>query len=203
MRISELARESGIPIPTIKYYLREGLLPPGLPTAATQAEYGDGHVERLRLIRALVDIGRLPLASVRDIVGWLDDDAPDVGAVVGAAHEALPPTPEANVDPARALALTERLGWTIDPGSTSLHRLAEALQALDDVGLAPDDAKLDIYARAAAEVAEVDIATTPVPGQDDATPADVVRYVVVGTVLYEPLLLALRRLAQQDLFYRR
>ena len=30
--------------------------------------------------------------------------------------------------------------------------------------------------------------------------SDVVEYIVVGTVLYEPLLLALRRLAQQHLF---
>ena len=37
MRISELARRSGLPVATVKYYLREGLLPAGEPTAATQA----------------------------------------------------------------------------------------------------------------------------------------------------------------------
>ena len=29
MRISELAKESGTPVATIKYYIREGLLPAG------------------------------------------------------------------------------------------------------------------------------------------------------------------------------
>lgn len=29
MRIGELSRRTGVPVPTIKYYVREGLLPPG------------------------------------------------------------------------------------------------------------------------------------------------------------------------------
>jgi len=33
MRISQLSAESGVPIPTIKYYLREGLLPGGEATS--------------------------------------------------------------------------------------------------------------------------------------------------------------------------
>ena len=56
MRISELSSRSGVPVATIKYYLREGLLPAGERTSATQARYGDAHVERLRLVRALVDV---------------------------------------------------------------------------------------------------------------------------------------------------
>ena len=34
MRISELAQESGTPVATIKYYIREGLLPAGTPVNA-------------------------------------------------------------------------------------------------------------------------------------------------------------------------
>ena len=37
MRISQLSGEAGIPVATIKYYLREGLLHDGLLTSATQA----------------------------------------------------------------------------------------------------------------------------------------------------------------------
>ena len=29
MRIAELSQTTGVPVPTIKYYLREGLLPSG------------------------------------------------------------------------------------------------------------------------------------------------------------------------------
>ncbi|WP_079051275.1 MerR family DNA-binding transcriptional regulator [Streptomyces curacoi] len=37
MKISELSRRSGVSIPTIKYYLRDGLLPHGQATATNQA----------------------------------------------------------------------------------------------------------------------------------------------------------------------
>ncbi|HET7822095.1 MAG TPA: MerR family transcriptional regulator, partial [Ornithinibacter sp.] len=49
MRISELSQASGVPLPTVKYYLREGLLMPGEATSRTRAEYGPAHVERVRL----------------------------------------------------------------------------------------------------------------------------------------------------------
>jgi len=67
MRIGELARRSGVSIPTIKYYLREGLLPPGAATAPNQASYGEEHLHRLRLIRALLDVGGLTVAAAREV----------------------------------------------------------------------------------------------------------------------------------------
>ena len=42
--MGELSRRSGVPIPTIKFYLREGLLPPGVATAANQADYDEEHL---------------------------------------------------------------------------------------------------------------------------------------------------------------
>src|SRR3954466_10059870 len=116
MRISELSRRSGVPVPTIKFYLREHLLPPGLATAATQAQYGEEHVARLRLVRALVDVGRLPLAGGPSGLGARGTrGAPPPGAAA-AAHDALPPA-VVDVDdpPARALAAVETLGWHVDP----------------------------------------------------------------------------------------
>ncbi len=73
MRISDLGRRSGLSVPTIKFYIREGLLPPGRRTARNQSRYGEAHVERLRIIRILRhdaglgvrDIGRM-LASIPD-----------------------------------------------------------------------------------------------------------------------------------------
>jgi len=41
LRLSELSRESGVPVAMIKYYLREGLLEPGTPVNARQVAYGD------------------------------------------------------------------------------------------------------------------------------------------------------------------
>lgn len=41
MRMAELSSSSGVPIPTIHFYLREGLLPPGERTSPNQAHYDD------------------------------------------------------------------------------------------------------------------------------------------------------------------
>ena len=68
MRISELSARSGITVPTIKFYLRDGLLAPGSPRAVNQADYGEPHLHRLRLIRALSEIGGLRLREIRGVL---------------------------------------------------------------------------------------------------------------------------------------
>ena len=67
MRISDLAETTGVPVHTLKYYLREGLLMPGEATSRTRAEYGPEHVERVRLVRALVEHGGIGIAGVRSM----------------------------------------------------------------------------------------------------------------------------------------
>jgi DNA-binding transcriptional MerR regulator len=196
MRMSELSRTSGVAVPTIKFYLREGLLPPGRATAATQAQYDEGHVERLRLIRALVDVGQLPLASVRSVLQVVDAGSEALPAAVGTAHQALPPQVEFRAEPpARALAVLRDLRWHVDPHSSSVYQLDAALAAVEAVGLPAGLDRIRVYADAALDVARVDVADVP-----RADPAGAVQYVVIGTVLYEPVLLALRRLAQQHVF---
>lgn len=51
MRIGELAKRTGCEVPTIRYYEREGLLPPLARTEANYRIYGEAHVERLLFIR--------------------------------------------------------------------------------------------------------------------------------------------------------
>ena len=89
MRMSELAERSGVSVATIKYYLREGLLPAGESTAATQASYDDSHLERLRLIRVLREIGQVPVAAVRSVLEAVDDPKAPLPEVIGLAHHAL------------------------------------------------------------------------------------------------------------------
>lgn len=82
MRISELARRSGVSVPTIKYYLRNGLLPSGLITARNQAIYNDTHLRRLRLVRTLREIGGLSVPATRNVLAALRrSDAPVVEAL--------------------------------------------------------------------------------------------------------------------------
>ena len=64
MRISELSRRSGVPVATIKYYVREGLLPAGEPTAINQALYDERHLARIELIRALREGADLSIATI-------------------------------------------------------------------------------------------------------------------------------------------
>lgn len=64
-------------------------------------------------------------------------------------------------------------------------------------GFDTPDQLLDRYARAAHELGEQDVAEVPLD-----PPAEAVRYVVIGTLLLEPVLLALRRLAQEDVSRR-
>ncbi|WP_027896905.1 Cd(II)/Pb(II)-responsive transcriptional regulator [Zestomonas thermotolerans] len=51
MKIGELARLTDCSVETIRYYEREGLLPPAARGANNYRAYGDAHVERLTFIR--------------------------------------------------------------------------------------------------------------------------------------------------------
>jgi DNA-binding transcriptional MerR regulator len=65
MKMAELSRVTDVPVTTLKYYLREGLLPQGRVTAVNQADYDHDHVRRVRLVRALLDLGGLGVDDVR------------------------------------------------------------------------------------------------------------------------------------------
>lgn len=199
MKISELAQETGVPLATVKYYLREGLLPQGIPTSATRAEYGEQHARRLRLIRALAEVGHLSLDAVRAVLAAVDDESATLHATIGAAHAALAPDGTASRHSRASVdELLRRHGWQVARTSRNRQSLAVALDALDRVGFAVGDDTLDTYADAAAQVASSDIDSVPSDGTEDA-----VQHAVVGTVLMEPVLLSLRRLAHEDVSARR
>jgi DNA-binding transcriptional MerR regulator len=201
VKIGELSRRTGVTVPTIKYYLRERLLPPGAATAANQADYTDEHVRRLRLIRALLDVGGLTVAATAEVLGRVDD--PGSGHdLLGSAHRAISPaTGTPRESPAwqdardRAADLIRRRGWRVKPDAPALDWLADviaALLALDQPGIV---GKLDAYADSAQQLAAVDIA---VVAEAPGTPAARVETAVIGTVLGEAMFNAVRRLAQED-----
>jgi DNA-binding transcriptional MerR regulator len=69
LRIGDLADRSGVPIPTIKYYIREGLLPPPpVKTGRTMAYYDAEYLERLRLVRTLREEHFLPVRVIRAVL---------------------------------------------------------------------------------------------------------------------------------------
>jgi DNA-binding transcriptional MerR regulator len=200
MWMSELSSRSGVPIATVKYYLREGLLPPGESTGATRAVYSDEHVRRLRLVRALADVGGLRLADVRRVLAAVDDQDTTLHDVLGVAQAALSPVGPAptrrSVD--RVAALVRRRRWRVAPDGANAAALARALDAMDDVDDGLPDEALDGYAGVVADLAAVEVPTIDASSAETA-----VRQTVVRTVLVEPVLLALRRMAHEDLSRRR
>ncbi len=65
MKISELAERAKVPASTIRYYVREGLLPPPLKTGRTIAYYSDAHLRRLKLIKKHASQGKT-LQEIRE-----------------------------------------------------------------------------------------------------------------------------------------
>lgn len=57
MTIGRLAEQTGVPIDTIRYYERSGLLPPPQRRASGYREYASADVERLRFIRRAKELG--------------------------------------------------------------------------------------------------------------------------------------------------
>jgi DNA-binding transcriptional MerR regulator len=199
MRISELSRRSGVPVATIKYYLREGLLHQGQLTAATQAQYDQAHLARLQLVRALLGAGGLSVAAARDVLDQLAHPPPSMHELLGEVQRLLGPKVDDEVDTRAAGSVIKRMGWRLETADPApVRRLAAALAALDAADFTlPEDDVLD-YARAMQDLAEQEVAGVPA-GPSEAA----VRYTVLGTILVEPLLLALRRLAQIDASARR
>ena len=66
--MGELAEASGVPAPTIKHYLREGLLPEPVKTSRNMAYYPPEFVDRIRLIKRLQEERFMPLKAIRAVL---------------------------------------------------------------------------------------------------------------------------------------
>jgi len=94
--MSALSRTTGVPVAAVKYYLREGLLPPGAPTGVNQAEefafevrLGMSSIEAIRSATVLAakfldvagEVGTLEAGKLADIVAVPGDPLADVAAL--------------------------------------------------------------------------------------------------------------------------
>lgn len=197
MRMSELSRRSGVSVTTIKYYLREGLLPAGRQTSATQAEYDDQHLRRLRLIRALTGVRGLPVSTAKEVLDAVAEHPGDphrlLGLVLGAIR--LPAEPVAEgTETAEVDALVEELGWQVHASAAARTTLAETLASLRSLGAPVDRHTLLPYARLAERTAALDL--DQLDGIEE--PLEAAERALLLTVLLEPALMALRRLAQEN-----
>jgi DNA-binding transcriptional MerR regulator len=68
LRIGELAEASGVPVPTIKHYLREGLLPEPVKKSRNMAYYPPEFVDRIKLIKKLQEERFMPLRAIKSVL---------------------------------------------------------------------------------------------------------------------------------------
>ena len=216
MRLAELSRRSGVARSTIKFYLREGLLPAGDPKGRNQAVYGERHLERLALIRALREVAGLPLDVIARVSaeldralaeGW-DSDADPIGEALRAIY-----APPERARSAEELAELDKLrgevkeflrglDWTTgEEGHYFADEIADALiQVRRHISPAYPVAALASYARVAWQLSEAEFAHLPpgfrVPlrarGDDISGPS---RLAILNTVLFDRIFGALRRCA--------
>lgn len=195
MRLAELSARTDLSTATIKYYVRVGLLPPGESQSSTWASYDESHVRRLRLVRALTEVAGMSLDEVRGVVEAVHA-AGSEHQVRGAAQWSLAPT--VTQDPSTASlsrvdALLARHGWQVAAETPHRRVLAAALDTLDELEFAASDEILDAYVRALEPVADLEIARVAGAAEPDVE----AERIVIGTLLYEPVLLTLRRLAHE------
>jgi DNA-binding transcriptional MerR regulator len=206
VRIFELSQLAGISIPTIKYYLREGLLPPGVSTAPNQAHYDEHHVERLALIRALREGGGLSISTLTRVFAAMDryqaGTRPEylsiaVGELTDPLHVPADEADEYDRAHREVDQLVAQLSWDTDEDSPGHDDLIRALVGIHRhlPGLIRGPDQLRPYADAMRSLANIEINDSYEP---DTDPNATLRFSVLGTVLFEPLLLALRKLAHVD-----
>ncbi|MGV8911151.1 MAG: MerR family transcriptional regulator [Rhodoglobus sp.] len=193
MKISELSHETGASVATIKYYLREGLLPAGERSAPNQATYGEPHLRRIHMIRALTDVGGLSVADTKRVIKAIESDLP-----LTRAFEIAQSTVSEQVDPesldADALDTVDSAisGWGCEINDPGRLAAARVVMNFRQAGQGADTGWLARYAEAAQLVAEADLDL--VESRDGL--AAQAETVVVGTVLSDALFAALRRSAQ-------
>ena len=199
MRIAELSRRTGVPVPTIKYYLREGLLPPGERTSPNQASYDESHVHRVRLVRALVEVGGVSIAAAREVLRLMHEPGRTPLMSLGKVHFAVQAArlPHTDAPSAAAVeqaaALIERQGWQVRETNPARQALAGVLDYLARLGQPDALGMLDTYAAAATQLASAEIDTLTHSSVDAMA-----EHAVTITVLGNALLAALRGLAQES-----
>jgi Zn(II)-responsive transcriptional regulator len=70
--IGQLAKKTGVPIDTVRYYERNALLEPASRLASGYRRYGDREVRRLRFIRRAKALG-FTLGDIRELLTLSDE----------------------------------------------------------------------------------------------------------------------------------
>jgi hypothetical protein len=206
VRMAELSHRSGVSVATIKYYVREGLLPAGTRTPNGSTTYHEHHLRRLLLIRALREAGGLSVAATAQLLRTAADPPWSRPELVERVQQALlippgsdtaprPPGPELATARGVAAACLRHLGWRISEQGPALDRLAEAMAAAVRLDHPELLTLLPGYAAAALAVAEQETALRGTPAASDRDPTALAADAVLGGAM----LAAMRLLAHEHL----
>jgi DNA-binding transcriptional MerR regulator len=199
MLVSELADRAEVSLATVKYYLREGLLPAGETTGPRRAEYDETHVRRLRVLRLLREVGGVPVTSLRQVVDALDDESLPVPEVMTVVADVISDVPEAEFQDPVSLDLVDevfaRIGWDhIRAESIDRQRLASLVSLLNAPGpLAASLEILSFYAGAADQIARTEVEML----DSTVERSQLLEQLVTGSVVYGQVFGLLRQLGEQ------
>ncbi|MFT4234243.1 MAG: MerR family transcriptional regulator [Microbacterium sp.] len=161
MKLQELAERSDTPTSTIKYYLREKLLEPGVKRNATTASYDQSHLDRLALIATLRQAIGLSIEQVRTVIDAVRADDPV--SLMGVVQEAVLGIDEPQGAPAASrdgqvtsTEVIEAMGWSAT-ASVACAQLDQHLDTLARWGIPSDLDTILAYARAADDVARFEL----------------------------------------------
>ncbi|MES7707481.1 heavy metal-responsive transcriptional regulator [Cutibacterium acnes] len=88
MKIGEVARRVGIPIDTVRYYERNGLLPPPARRASGYRDYHDSDIARLNFVLRAKALG-FTLVEIRELLQLSDAAEGDMANIRGLAASKL------------------------------------------------------------------------------------------------------------------
>ncbi|TSI19482.1 MerR family transcriptional regulator [Brevibacterium aurantiacum] len=223
MKLSALARESGVSTASIKYYIHVGVLLPGLKRNATTADYSQAHVDRLGLITCLRRELGSPIESIAALTRAIDDESLEnielMGICQRLALEASnvlkstagssshsEPEPEPEPQPATAVEpapktiendirdILRELGWP-DISPTAVESMAGVLEELSASGYPVGRDTILRHIQALTEIAARN--TTPIT---DSLSRDLICVEVVrGITMHNRLLVATSALVHASL----
>jgi DNA-binding transcriptional MerR regulator len=139
LKISELAERSGVPVATIRHYLREGLLPEPVKTSRNMAYYPPDFVDRIRLIKQLQEERFMPLRVIRELLERGDAEPERLQAMLDLEDRIL----ERALAGERERVPSDEVRDRYDIPREVLDRLAElGILSPNGVGYSPSDVRI-------------------------------------------------------------
>lgn len=201
MKLGELARETGATTATLKFWMREGVLPAGELRNQTTAVYGQRHLDRVALIQTLRAEFDASIAGIRELTSLIDrPDVPplDVMEACQVIATGLGPGATQGEYDGMIGELHDRLGWLrID--SVAADVLTHALVASERVGFPYSIEMLEEYARMLDPIAASDLDSIQPEGTIDV----MARNLLVAAAAQNRVLVAMNQLAHTAAAVRR